>query len=282
MKPVDPSPENRPNHLIGQTVLVTRAANQSAALVERIEAAGGRAIVHPVIEIVPPTDFGQLDGTIERLEQFELLVFTSRNGVQFFSDRLEAVKASLSPKIRIAAIGSSTAQLIQELWQIEPAVPSKSHSPSLADFLIAEYSQHKMLLIRGDRGSDVLDKRLAAAKVDFESVVAYRSVDVTEVSTEIAEMFSAGKIDWVTATSSAIGRSVVNLFGKWLWDNSPENTSEQRSSGEAAEKRIAKLVSISPVTTEAIESVAGRVTAEATEFNLEGLVAAMRPIDAAG
>ena len=38
----------------------------------------------------------------------------------------------------------------------------------------------------------------------------------------------------------------------------------------------AKLVSISPTTTAAIEAVGGQVTAEATEYNLDGLVAAMR------
>ncbi|MDB2686353.1 uroporphyrinogen-III synthase [Mariniblastus sp.] len=270
MKPADPSPQNSSNHLSGQTVLVTRAADQSAALVQRIEAAGGRAIVHPVIEILPAANLGALDAAIQRLDEFELLVFTSRNGVQFFKDRLDTVKASLPPQIQLAAIGSSTAQLIQELWQIEPAVPKRSHSPSLADFLIDEYLQQKMLLVRGDRGSDVLDKRLIESDADFESVVAYRSVDVTTALPSVVEMFEAGQIGWVTATSSAIGRSVVNLFGKWLSGDKKKTQSGQ------AEKRVTKLVSISPTTTAAIESVSGEVAAEATEYDLNGLIEAMK------
>ena len=259
MKPANSNTIPPSNHLIGKTVLVTRAVDQSAALVEKIEVAGGRAIVHPVIEILPAKDLEALDASIKRLEQFGLLVFTSRNGVRFFKDRLDQVKASLPSEIQIAAIGSSTAMLIRELCQIEPAVPQKSHSPSLADFLIDKHLGQKMLLIRGDRGSDVLDKRLAGADADFESVIAYRSVDVTKVSPAIVKMFDAGQIDWVTATSSAIGRSAVNLFGEWL-----------------QEKRGVKLVSISPTTTAAIESVSGKVAAEATEFNLDGLIAAMK------
>ena len=259
MKPADPNPIAPSDHLIGQTVLVTRAADQSAALVERIEAAGGRAIVHPVIEILPGTDLEALDSSIERLPQFEVLVFTSRNGVKFFKDQLDSVKASLPPQIQLAAIGSSTAQLIQQLWRIDPAVPKTSHSPSLADFLIDEYLGQKMLLVRGDRGSDVLDTRLTEAGADFESVIAYRSVDIKVASPAIVEMFDAGQIDWVTATSSAIGRSVVNLFGEWLGAN-----------------QTARLVSISPTTTAAIESVSGEVAAEATEFNLDGLISAIR------
>ena len=259
MKPADPNLSNPSNDLAGQTILVTRAADQSADLVERIEAARGRAIVHPVIEILPAADLAALDASIKRLGQFEVLVFTSRNGVKFFKDQLAAVKASFPPQIQLAAIGSSTAKLIHELWQIDPAVPKTSHSPSLADFLIDEYLGQKMLLVRGDRGSNVLDKRLIAADANFESVVAYRSIDVTTASPAIVKMFQAGQIDWVTATSSAIGRSVVNLFGEWLGAN-----------------QAAKLVSISPTTTAAIESVSGNVAAEATEFNLDGLIAAIR------
>ena len=205
MKPANPSPINPSNHLSGQTVLVTRAADQSAPLVQRIEAAGGRAIVHPVIEIHAAADLGALEASIQRLEQFGVLVFTSRNGVQFFKDRLDTVKASLPPQIQIAAIGSSTAELVHELWQIQAAVPKKSHSPSLADFLIDEYLQQKMLLVRGDRGSDVLDKRLTAAGADFESVVAYRSVDVTRFRQRLSR---CSKRDKLTGSPQPVPRSV--------------------------------------------------------------------------
>ena len=226
---------------------------------------GGRAIVQPVIEILPAGDLAGLDASIGRLEQFGLLVFTSRNGVRFFKDRMDAVKSRLPDKLEIAAIGSSTAELAGELWQIEPAVPASSDSSSLAEFLVHKYQDRKMLLIRGDRGSDVLDQRLAEQEIEFESVVAYRSVDLTEAQPAVVELLAAGQIDWVTATSSAIGRSAVRLFGQWLAGGSG-----------AEEKSQAKLVSISPTTTAAIESVGGKVFAEAAEYNLDGLVAAMR------
>ena len=265
MKPANSSHFQPSSHLAGQNVLVTRAADQSADLVRRIEAVGGRAVVQPVIEILPAADLEGLDTSIGRLEQFGLLVFTSRNGIRFFKDRMDSIKSRLPENLEIAAIGSSTAELAGELWEIEPAVPASSDSSSLADFLIEKYSDRKMLLVRGDRGSDVLDQRLAQQGIEFESVVAYRSVDVTEAQTAVVELLSAGQIDWVTATSSAIGRSAVRLFGQWLAGDSGSE-----------EKLQAKLVSISPTTTAAIESVGGKVIAEATEFNLDGLVAAMR------
>ena len=265
MKPANSSPLKASSHLAGQNVLVTRAADQSAELVRRIEAVGGRAIVQPVIEILPAADLEGVDASIDRLGQFGLLVFTSRNGVRFFKDRMDAVKIRLPEKLEIAAIGSSTAELAGELWQIEPSVPANSDSSSLADFLIDQYRDRKMLLIRGDRGSDVLDQRLAQQEIECESVVAYRSVDVAKAQPVVVELLAAGQIDWVTATSSAIGRSAVRLFGQWLAGGLGSEENPQ-----------AKLVSISPTTTAAIEAVGGQVTAEATEYNLDGLVAAMR------
>ena len=176
-----------------------------------------------------------------------------------------AIKSRLPEKLEVAAIGSSTAKLAAELWQIEPSVPASSDSSSLADFLIEKYPGRRMLLVRGDRGSDILDQRLTEQEIEFESLVAYRSVDVAEAQSAVVELLAAGQIDWVTATSSAIGRSAVRLFGQWL------------AGGSGADERPqAKLVSISPTTTAAIEAVGGQVTAEATEYNLDGLVAAMR------
>lgn len=261
MNPANSNTSETPQFLAGQTVLVTRAVDQSADLVRRIEAVGGRAVVQPVIEIRRAADLAALDESIGRLEQFGLLVFTSRNGVRFFKDRMDMIKASLPQDLEIAAIGSSTAELARELWRVEPAVPASSHSPSLADFLIGQFRDRKLLLVRGDRGSDVLDQRLGEQQIEFESVVAYRSIDVTEADSAVVEMFEGGQIDWVTATSSAIGKSAVRLFGDWLAE---------------ADGKPAKLVSISPTTTTAIESVGGKVAAEATEYNLDGLLAAMK------
>ncbi len=269
MKPANSSPAKPAEDLFGQTVLVTRAADQSTDLVRRIEAVGGRAVVQPVIEILPVADFGGLEASIGRLKEFGLLVFTSRNGVRFFKDRLDLVGVGLPKELEIAAIGTSTAELAAELWLVEPAVPASSNSPSLADCLIERFHDRKMLLVRGDRGSDVLDRRLREFGVEFESVVAYRSVDVVEAEPAVVAMLEGGQIDWVTATSSAIGRSAVRLFGGWL---AGDSSVEKKSAG----KPQAKLVSISPTTTTAIESVGGKVAAEATEYSLDGLVAAMK------
>ena len=82
--------------------------------------------------------------------------------------------------------------------------------------------------MRASRGREVLAELLEAAGADVTQVVAYESCDVAAPDADVAAALAAGRIDWVTVTSSAIAKSLVNLFGDDL--------------------RRAKLAAVSPLT----------------------------------
>jgi uroporphyrinogen III methyltransferase/synthase len=86
-------------------------------------------------------------------------------------------------------------------------------------------------------------------------VVAYSSVDAPPPSDEIRQLLSAGQIDWITVTSSAIARSLAAMFG--------------------AELRKAKLASISPVTSQTLRQLGYEPSAEATPYTMQGVVNAI-------
>jgi uroporphyrinogen III methyltransferase/synthase len=71
----------------------------------------------------------------------------------------------------------------------------------------------------------------------------------------VREALTAGRVDWITVTSSAIARSLVRLFGSTL--------------GQA------KLASISPLTSAVLADHGQNVAAEAREYTAAGLVAAI-------
>jgi uroporphyrinogen-III synthase len=100
-----------------------------------------------------------------------------------------------------------------------------------------------------------LGERLAEAGIDFEELVIYRSQDVSQVGREIYDKMTAGEIEWTTVTSSAIGSSLVNLFGVTL-----EHT---------------KIATISPTTTAALQRLGIAVAAEAKRYDLQGIVQAI-------
>ena len=258
------SESNSKTPLLGLTVMVTRPAPQAHSLASLLRHHGADAIIEPVIEILPPLDWGDLDSAIQKTAEGRVstLVFVSVNGVHGFFERFaqlsQAENMGGPPKLanmRVLAIGNATSEALAERDIVAQTVPGKSDSNSVADFLISTPIGGETLIVRADRGSDVLPKRLSASEIDFQQVVAYRSVDRKTVPDSSKQALRAGKIDWVTVTSSAIARSLVLLFGTAL--------------------NQTKLVSISPTTSAALRNLGYPPAAEASEYHMQGIVDAI-------
>ncbi len=101
----------------------------------------------------------------------------------------------------------------------------------------------------------MLPERLAAAGAAVDQVVAYSTIEATRADAEVMAALEAGRIDWVTVTSSAIARSLAALFGRALGRS--------------------RLASISPVTSAVLRGLGYKTAAEATEYTMAGLVAAI-------
>ncbi len=74
--------------LFGRGIVITRPEAQAEGLAELLRAAGARVIPFPVIRIAPPQSWEELDQALDRLEDYQWLIFTSANGVAFFFRRL--------------------------------------------------------------------------------------------------------------------------------------------------------------------------------------------------
>lgn len=247
--------------------MVTRPADQAHSLASSLRDLGADVVIEPVIEIQPPLDWTELDRAIQNVAEGRVstLAFVSVNGVRVFLDRFaqlaQATKADPTPKlegVRVIGIGKATCEALSARGVEALTVPGKSDSNSVADFLIDPANQAAagtILIVRADRGSDVLPNRLKESQIEFQQVVAYRSVDRETVPTESILAMKAGKIDWVTVTSSAIAGSLVRLFEDALVQT--------------------KLASISPTTSAALRDLGYSPAAEATDYNMPGVVQAI-------
>jgi uroporphyrinogen III methyltransferase/synthase len=247
--------------LFGRRVLVTRAAHQAPELVKMLSERGAGVINQPAIEIGPPDDWGPVDAALNRLDQFDWLVFSSANGVRSFLDRLLTGRDLRAlGSIKLAAIGPGSAEELARYHLRADIVPEEYRAESLAGALVGEASAgRRFLLVRASRGREVLAEQLRAAGGQVEQVVVYTNRDVATADPQVAELLSAGKIDWITVTSSAIARSLVKLFGDEL--------------------RRARLVSISPITTATLAELGHNVAAEAQQYTMAGVVAALLAAD---
>ncbi len=250
---------NRP--LFGQKILVTRAEEQAASLVESLSELGADCVVQPTITIGPPTAWQPVDDALHGASQYQWIVFSSANGVNAFCQRLAhlGLDGRALKNCEFAAIGPGTADALTGFHLHPDLVPTEHRAEALAEALIAtrhgDLRFQRILLIRASRGREVLAELLTAAGAHIDQVVAYTSGDVELPEPGLAEQLAAGEFAWVTVTSSAIARGLVRMFGENL--------------------QHARLVSISPVTSSILRELGFEPAAEATTYSMAGLIAAM-------
>jgi uroporphyrinogen III methyltransferase/synthase len=243
--------------LVGRTILVTRPAHQIDALAESLAALGARIIAQPAIEIGPPRDWAPLDAVLQQLGSFAWVAFSSANGVRALLERLLSTGRDVRAlgSVKIAAIGPATAECLASYHLVADVQPNEYRAEALAESLLPAAQGQRVLLVRASRGREVLAETLAAAGADVTQVVAYESRDVTTPDAEAAASLAAGRVDWITVTSSAIARSLAALFGDHL--------------------RQAKLAAISPLTAGVLADAGYPAAAVAGTYTATGLVAAI-------
>ncbi len=243
--------------LFGQTVLVTRPADQAESLAERLRELGAQVILQPAIEIGPPDDWFQVDRAINNLDSFDVIVFCSHNGVKYFMDRL--LNLGLDGRqlagLQIATIGVKTAGSLKKYSLTADIIPADFHADSLADKLRNSVSEKRILVIRASRGRDALSESLTEAGAEVTQVVAYSNSDVQQANPQVIDQARAGKIDWITVTSSASAANLVNLFGD----------SMQRM----------KIASLSPVTSKTLTDLGCKISVEANPYTIDSLIEAI-------
>ena len=257
----------------GLRVMVTRPAPENNTvsagnddLAEQFRRLGAEVIRQPAIRIGPPADWQLVDAALARLAEFDWLVFSSANGVRFLLDRatekgtslIFSRKSVMSPfrvPFRVAAIGPGTAEELGRYGLNADLVPEQFRAEALAEALGHDARGRRFLLVRASRGREVLAEQLRAAGALVEQIVAYTSADVERPDPAVATLLKAGQLDWITVTSSAIARSLARMFGEDL--------------------RRAKLASMSPLTSGVLGELGHATAAEAIEYTMAGLVAAI-------
>ena len=251
--------ERRP--LFGRRILVTRPRRQSEGLERRLEELGAAVYSLPAVEIGPPPDAAAVQRIFDRLAEFQWLVFTSVNGVEgFFAQLIESGRDWRAVgHLQFAAIGPRTAEALKAKHLHADVVPPVYCSESLAAALAPRVAGQRVLLARADRGREIL-RELLATVASVEQIAVYAQLDAVDADPVVLELLRSGAIDSVTLTSSNIVRSFARLLDDQI---------RKRLGSEV------RVVTISPVTSAAARECGITVNAEAVEYTMDGLVAAV-------
>ena len=202
-------------------VVVTRPAHQADALCSQIEAAGGRAVRFPVLEILEPTDSKPLLALIDRLQDFDIAVFISPNAVRKAMNLIRS-RRDFPESTKIAAIGRKSAQELKSFGQIADIYPkSRFDSEALLELPeMQDVAGKRVVIFRGDGGREMLGDTLKARGATVEYANAYRRGRPETDNGEILYLWSRNELDAILVTSSEGLRNLFDMVGKlgqmWL------------------------------------------------------------------
>ena len=214
--------ENRP--LYGWRVLVPRTKEQAASMSARLSGYGAIPQAVPTISVEPPRNPAQMERAIKGIVEgrYQWVVFTSVNAVSAVWEKIVefGLDARSFAGVRLAAVGTKTAQAISDLGmtpELLPAVTEQNAAGIVKVF--PEYVEDldpvgRVLLPRADIATDVLVDGLVDLGWEVDDVVAYRTVRAAPPSAEIREMIKSGGFDAVCFTSSSTVKNLVGIAGK--------------------------------------------------------------------
>ena len=224
---------------------------------------GASVTFAPILQVVPAQS-----GWQSRLEECSTIVFFSKTAVRIFFDGLKTneiglpqaagkadlAAATLPVRLRSLtwiAMGPGTKKELAKHGITESKVPPQSDSQGLAQFLNSQPFPEPLLLLRAAQGSSIVPDSLTDAGVDFQQLALY-SAKEQQLDAKTKAMVADGRLHWITLASSSLATYAAKQLGSDL-------------------SRL-KIASISPTTSARIRELGFEVSAEAEQFDYDGLV----------
>ena len=248
--------------LLGKTVLVTRARDQSQEFVGCLEKRGAETVSLPTIKIVPPRSWDSVDRAIDRLDGYDWIVFTSVNGVNFFWRRMAEKQLFSFPRsLKVCTIGPATTKQVEQKGARVDYMPREYVAEAILQGFEAMAIQGKrILLARVKKARDILPQGLRKMGARVDVVETYRTIKPGGGARILKRLLDEKKINVVTFTSSSTVNHLVDLLKK-----------------EDVKKllEIVVLASSGPVTTQTLRTHGLEADIQAHPYTIPGLTQAI-------
>ena len=199
--------------LAGRTVLVTRPAQQAAALAQAIREAGGEAFEFPAlaIEAVP---MGALRVPLAQLRDADIAIFISPNAAQFGMAAIRTGGA-LPAGIRVFAVGPGTARALAAESVDAVIMPDGRDSEALLALPhLQDVAGKRVVIVRGVGGRALLADTLTARGAEVHFMECYRRVRPQADAAPLLARWQTGGVDAVTVTSAETLANLAALLGE--------------------------------------------------------------------
>lgn len=245
-------------------LVITRPLEYAQEFIDLLDQNDIGHFLLPCLEFAKPSDdYSSLDKAIRSNHEYDWIIFLSKKSAEIFFDRLLELGGHLfhlSPRLKIACVGESTASFIRnEIGFPVDFVPTKFNSKCF----LQEFNPDKVsgvILVRNEIVEDDFINDLNSRVVAIDLALAYKTQVPDLDLTEFDQFLSLNHQLCFSFTSSQTVRNFKKSLG-------PERI--ERLNG-------IKAISIGPRTTETIESELSSMTIiEAKSASLAAIVDAI-------
>ncbi|MFR2315853.1 uroporphyrinogen-III C-methyltransferase [Terrisporobacter sp.] len=247
--------------LFGKNILVTRSRTQSSTLVEKISDLGGNPIEIPTIKIEKIENNLELEEEINNLKDYSYIIFSSKNAVDIFFDKLNKMgyDSRALYNIKICAVGAETARHIKTRGINPDIVPKKYIAEELYEELkdIIEEND-KILIPRAKNARGFLVEKLSK-KCFVKEVLTYESVIDYSKKDELLDIMENENVDYITFASSSTVKNFMTLIGE----------------GNINKLKSIKIISIGDITSKTIEEYGLKVYKQSETATIASMIDAI-------
>ena len=226
--------------LAGRTIVVTRPREQAGPLCDAIAAAGGRAVLFPLLEIVGLPDDPACTAALQHLKDAVLAVFISPNAVVFGCARASE-QGPWPPATTVAAVGQGTARALREKGFSNVIVPAAGFDSeallACSELSASAVAGKVVVLFKGEGGRDLLADSLSERGAKVWPAPCYRRLPPAEGLAPLIALHAAGKLHGIVLSSSEAVRHLGALLpaaNRRLLDETPVFCPHQRIADAAA------------------------------------------------
>ncbi len=207
--------------LAGRHIVVTRPAGQAIHLAEALVDLGAQPVLFPVLAIEDVADVTPVLDAAIRLDQYDWAMFVSPNAV----DKALAIilaQRQWPASVRVATVGHSSEAALAHHGIVDVVAPQERFD-SEALLALPEFSNvrgKRIVIFRGDSGRDLFGDTLKERGATVDYVTCYRRTRPALDPAPLLKLWSEGRLDAMTVTSSEGLRNLYERIGKlgqgWL------------------------------------------------------------------
>ncbi|QIA07347.1 hydroxymethylbilane synthase [Draconibacterium halophilum] len=242
-----------------KVIISTRPADIHNDLPELLTKAGASVVSLPMIQIEQRQLMAAEEKCLQELDQFQWVIFTSKNGVISFFKQLIEIKGNttLPNDLKIGVIGKNTAAELDYYGYAPYFTANENTSDGLLKELKEKHSlqNQNILLALGNLAGDKLETELSKAN-SVTRINTYQTVKPPGTDLNILKSISNEHYDLIVFTSPSTFNNFCHFY-------CTENISE------------VKMASIGETTSEAIRQGGAEPLITAKDSNAEGLYKAI-------